>query len=80
MNPGSDPRMYVRILVWVRDQIRDGTVAPGKPTPTIDAIARQFGCTRQTVGKALDLLTRDGELVRYPGLGYYVPLDKPRDW
>ena len=68
----EDPRIYVRVLLRVREQIADGTLRPGEPTPTIDAFCRQFGCTRQTVSKALNLLTEEGLLVRYPGLGYYV--------
>lgn len=77
-SPGGrrDPRMYVRVLNEVSGQVRDGTLVPGKPTPTIGALARRFGCTRQTAAKALSLLTRDGELVLYPGLGYYVAGDE----
>ena len=67
-----DPRIYVRILTYIRDQIRDGTLHPGQPTPTISALTERFSCTRQTVSKALDLLTQDGDLALYPGLGYYV--------
>ena len=68
----EDPRIYVRVLLRVREQIADGTLRPGEPTPTITALCRQFGCTRQTVSKALRLLADEGLLVRYPGLGYYV--------
>ena len=74
----EDPRIYVRVLLRVREEIADGTLRPGEPTPTIDAFCRQFGCTRQTVSKALNLLTEEGLLVRYPGLGYYV-VGKPGD-
>lgn len=68
----EDPRKYVRVLKRVREQIEDETLRPGQPTPTIEALCRQFGCTRQTVSKALRLLDDEGLLVRYPGLGYYV--------
>lgn len=68
----EDPRKYVRVLLRVREWIADGTLCPGQPTPTIEAFCRQFGCTRQTVSKALGLLADEGLLVRYPGLGYYV--------
>ena len=74
----EDPRIYVRVLLSVRDQITDGTLRPGQPTPTISVFCRQFGCTRQTVAKALSLLADEGLLVRYPGLGYYVAAgDRP---
>lgn len=68
----EDPRIYIRVLFRVRDEIADGTLRPGEPTPTIAALCRQFGCARQTVAKALRLLADDGLLMRYPGLGYYV--------
>lgn len=68
----EDPRIYVRVLLRVREQVADGTLRPGEPTPTITALCRQFDCTRQTVAKALRLLADEGLLVRYPGLGYYV--------
>jgi DNA-binding GntR family transcriptional regulator len=80
----------VRVLTRVRDQVEDGTLRPGQPTPTIEEFCRQFGCTRQTVSKALRLLAEEGLLIRYPGLGYYVsagnragggrPNEYPGDW
>lgn len=74
----EDPRKYVRVLRTVREQIEDGTLRPGQPTPTIEALCREFGCTRQTVSKALRLLDDEGLLIRYPGLGYYVAgADRP---
>jgi DNA-binding GntR family transcriptional regulator len=74
----EDPRLYVRVLLSVREQITDGTLRPGERTPTIGALCWQFGCTRQTVAKALRLLADEGLLVRYPGLGYYVAAgDRP---
>jgi DNA-binding GntR family transcriptional regulator len=68
----DDPRVYMRILTLVREQIRDGTLEPGKPTPPINAFCGQFGCARQTAGKAMRALAKEGLVVRYPGLGYYV--------
>jgi DNA-binding GntR family transcriptional regulator len=68
----EDPRLYVRVLLSVREQIDDGTLRAGERTPTIGALCWQFGCTRQTVSKALRLLADEGLLIRYPGLGYYV--------
>lgn len=74
---GEDPRIYVRVLLHVREQIADGTLSPGEPTQTITALCRQFSCTRQTVAKAMRLLTDEGLLIRYPGLGYYVAAPDP---
>jgi DNA-binding GntR family transcriptional regulator len=68
----DDPRVYVRILTLVREQIGDGTLEPGARTPPINAFCRQFGCARHTAGKAMRALAKEGLVVRYPGLGYYV--------
>lgn len=68
----DDPRVYRRIETLLRGRIADGTLEPGAPTPPINAFCRQFGCARETAGKALRALAEEGVLVRYPGLGYYV--------
>lgn len=68
----DDPRVYMRILALVREQIIDGTLEPGGRTPPIATFCQQFGCARQTAGKAMRALAREGLLVRYPGLGYFV--------
>jgi DNA-binding GntR family transcriptional regulator len=68
----QDPRIYVRVLLHLREQIDSGTLRPGEPAPTIQALCRHFDCTRQTVAKALRLLADEELLTRYPGLGYYV--------
>jgi GntR family transcriptional regulator, histidine utilization repressor len=70
--PKDDPRVYVRILTLVREQIADGTLEPGEPTPPIGDFCEQFGCARTTAGKAMRKLAKEGLVVRYPGLGYYV--------
>lgn len=67
-----EPRIYVRVLRHIQEQIASGSLVPGDPTPTITSLCGKFGCTRQTVAKALRLLVDGGQLIRYPGLGYYV--------
>lgn len=74
---GEDPRIYVRVLLHIRQQIENGTLSPGEPTQTITSLCREFDCTRQTVAKALRMLTDEGLLIRYPGLGYYVTAPDP---
>lgn len=68
----DDPRVYMRIEALLREQIVNGTLKPGTPTPPINAFREEFGCARETAGKALRSLAAEGLLVRYPGLGYYV--------
>ena len=71
-NPALDPRKYVRILIDVRDRITCGDLPSGKPVPNITSMCRDYECTRQTVSKAYHLLSEDGYVTFYPGLGYYV--------
>jgi GntR family transcriptional regulator len=69
---GLDPRRWVHLTVGLRGQITDGTLAPGAPVPSIKTLIRDYGYSRQTCGKALRRMERDGLIRRVPGLGYYV--------
>jgi GntR family transcriptional regulator len=67
-----DPRAYVRLANLLRQQISDGTLRPGQPTPSITTLTQEHGIARQTAAKALRLLEAEGLVYRVPGLGYYV--------
>ena len=71
-----DPRAYVRVANQLRQQITDGALRPGEPTPSITTLAQDHGIARQTAAKALRLLESEGLVTRIPGLGYYVT-DRP---
>ena len=62
----------MRLAALIRDQIANGTLAPGSSLPSIAALRRQHGHSRQTVGKAMRVLEREGLIYRVPGLGYYI--------
>jgi DNA-binding GntR family transcriptional regulator len=68
----ADPRLYVRLAARLRGQILAGEVAPGQRVPSITVLSEELGCARQTCGKAVRLLEREGLLVFVPGLGYYA--------
>ena len=68
----ADPRLYVRMAARLRRQILDGEVPPGQRVPSITALSQEFGCARQTCGKAVRLLEQEGLLTFIPGLGYYA--------
>jgi DNA-binding GntR family transcriptional regulator len=68
----ADPRSYVRLAARLRNQILSGEVAPGHPVPSITTLSQEFGHSRQTCGKAMQLLEREELLTFIPGLGYYV--------
>lgn len=68
----GDPRIYVRVYDGVKNDIRTGVLGPGQPVPSIAALCRQYGGSRQTIAKALRMLEDDAWLICYEGLGYYV--------
>jgi GntR family transcriptional regulator len=68
----SDPRAYVQLAAVLRKAIETGTYLPGSATPSITTLSQEYGHARQTCSKALNVLVKEGLLVRYPGLGYYV--------
>lgn len=69
----SDQRRYVLLAGTLENGMRSGKYAPGKLLPSIAELCIEFGLSRQTAGKALRLLERDGLIQRVPGLGYFVP-------
>jgi DNA-binding GntR family transcriptional regulator len=62
----------------LRKAIADGTYPAGSATPSITTLSQEYGHARQTCSKALGILVKEGLLIRYPGLGYYVA-GKPGD-
>ena len=67
-----DPRAYMRLAAVIREQIAAGSLAPGGPLPSIAALRREQGHSRQTASKAMRVLAEEGLIYRVPGLGYYV--------
>ena len=74
----SDPRAYVQLAGILRKAIAAGKYSPGTATPSITTLSQEYGHARQTCSKALGVLVKEGLLIRYPGLGYYVA-GKPGD-
>jgi DNA-binding GntR family transcriptional regulator len=68
----EDPRLFMQVASELRDQIRDGRLKPGRKLPSIGTLTQETGSSRQTIGRALRLLEREGLLARVPGLGYFV--------
>jgi GntR family transcriptional regulator len=68
----SDPRRYMRLANAIRTQIADGTLRKDAPLPSITVLCEEHDLSRQTAGKALRMLEREGLVYRVPGLGYHV--------
>ena len=62
----------------LRKAIAAGKYPAGTATPSITTLSQEYGHARQTCSKALGVLVKEGLLIRYPGLGYYVA-GKPDD-
>jgi GntR family transcriptional regulator len=68
---GRGPR-YHRIAESLREQIREGELAPGASLPNQRKLAQSFGVTLMTLRQALEVLERDHLIVRRHGLGTFV--------
>ncbi|SKA14284.1 Transcriptional regulators [Marinactinospora thermotolerans DSM 45154] len=76
-DPGEDdasssvPR-YRRIAAELREQITDGTFAPGAALPSESALVRLYGVSRGTARQALSELEGSGLIVSVHGKGRFV--------
>ncbi len=64
--------LHQRILQEVQEKIISGAWPPGYRIPFETDMARDYGCSRMTVNKALTQLTRAGLLVRNRKTGTFV--------
>ena len=76
----DDPRAYVRLANLLRQQITNGTLRPGQPTPSITTLTQEHGIAGGTVDRAVDLLKAEGLVRTVPGRGIYVvpPDERPK--
>ena len=70
---GLPAHKYQQAAAIVRAQITDGTLKPGQPAPSGDALARLTGFATLTCRKALRTLISDGVLTPGPS-----PAARPR--
>ena len=68
----------MQLAAVLRKAIMAGKYPAGTATPSITTLSQDYGHARQTCSKALGVLVKEGLLIRYPGLGYYVA-GKPGD-
>ncbi len=61
----------------LRQQIADGTLAPGAKLPTEAKLTDQYGVTRGTVRAALEILVNEGLIVSARPVGHFVRERKP---
>ncbi|MDW8104181.1 MAG: GntR family transcriptional regulator [Armatimonadota bacterium] len=69
--------MYKQIYQTLKAEISDGHYPPGSQLPTEMEIVHRFGVSRATVRHALELLRREGWVVRIPAKGTFVRQHEP---
>jgi GntR family transcriptional regulator len=70
--------LYQQIKTLLIKQIIDGRWTPGQRLPSEFQLGDEFGVSQGTVRKALDVMSREGLLVRYQGKGTYVAEHDPQ--
>lgn len=69
--------LRVQLAAILREMIRSGQLSPGTPTPSGPALANEFGVSRYTADRALDLLASEGLVQRVAGIGTIVTCAVP---
>lgn len=64
--------VWRRVKDHVLDRVRTGRWRSGDRIASEPALSRELGVARMTVRRALDELTREGVIVRLPGVGAFV--------
>jgi len=64
--------LYESVYNHIKKQIQERRYQPGDLLPTEQELMEQFGVSRMTTGRALQLLTLEGAIIRKPGVGTFV--------
>lgn len=67
---------YKDIVDWTMEQISAGVYKPNDKFLSESALGKKFGCSRQTVRHALEVLEQQGCINRFRGSGTYISSDK----
>ncbi|MDQ2943415.1 MAG: GntR family transcriptional regulator [Candidatus Dormibacteraeota bacterium] len=64
--------LYRQVADDIRVSIRSHAWPPGSRMPTEAELTTMYGASRITIRQALDILSREGLIVKQPGLGTFV--------
>jgi len=77
LSDGTEQKpLYVSLTEALRTDIRNGTYRPDERIPTEKELCQIHGVSRITVRKALEILSKEGLLMRKQGRGTYVASEK----
>lgn len=66
------PPKYARVLSELQNRISEGTYAPGSLLPSEDQLTKEFGVSRTTVIRAVQILKQEGWVDSQQGTGRFV--------
>lgn len=66
------PPKYARVLSELQERISEGTYAPGSLLPSEDQLTKEFGVSRTTVIRAVQILKQEGWVDSQQGTGRFV--------
>lgn len=72
LNPNSKIPLYYQLYTLFQDKIRSSAWKPGDMIPPESELVDRFKISRVTVRKVMDMLVKEGFLVRERGRGSYV--------
>lgn len=73
----SNPPKYMDIVNWTIAQIATNAFQPKDKFLSEVTLCKKFGCSRQTVRRALEMLEMQGYITRIQGSGTYIAPSKP---
>lgn len=68
----SNIPIYEQITKQIKEQIINGTLAPGEPLPSIRNLAKELQISVITTKRAYEELEKEGFIVTLPGKGSFV--------
>jgi DNA-binding GntR family transcriptional regulator len=63
---------YLQLANILRDRITSGEIPPGRRIPSQMKLEQEFGLSRNTIKKALDVLEAENLVETAPGRGLFV--------
>lgn len=72
VDPSNPLPRYYQVYVSLEGRIRQGEIRPGEPLPSERQLAVDYGVSRITIVKSLDMLVQDDLIERRHGRGNYV--------
>ncbi len=64
--------LYLHVIDWIKEQIREGRFASGERLPSEFELAKQLGVSRSTLREALRILEDENVVIRRHGVGTFV--------